>query len=81
MIRNEIEAECPLVGNKFQLTLLMNEFVNNEGFYLKVQSLIGDYDQYRKIRRDGSCFYRALIFCIFEKIVCKENKELQTHMI
>lgn len=39
------------------------------------------YDQYRKTRRDGSCFYRALNFCIFQKIVCKGDKKLQTHMI
>lgn len=39
------------------------------------------YDQYRKTRRDGSCFYRALAYSIFEKIVCKENKALQNHIV
>ena len=59
----------------------MDEFVNNEGFYIKVQTLMGTYDNYRKTRRDGSCFYRALAFSIFEKIVCKKDKNLQEHMV
>ena len=42
---------------------------------------MGVYDQYRKTRRDGSCFYRALNFCVFEKIVCKGDKKLKEHMI
>ena len=33
------------------------------------------YDKYRKTRRDGSCFYRALNYCIFEQIVKKGNKK------
>lgn len=39
------------------------------------------YDQYRKTRRDGCCFYRALNFCIFQRIVCKSDKALQGLMV
>lgn len=39
------------------------------------------YDQYRKTRRDGSCFYRALAYLIFQKIVGKNNKALQDHVV
>lgn len=59
----------------------MDEFVDNEGFYVKVQNLIGVYNRYRKTRRDGSCFYRALNFSIFEKIVANKNQKLQEHML
>lgn len=76
-----MEAESPLIGDLFPLAMLMDEFVNNEGFYIKIQSIMPIYDQYRKTRRDGSCFYRALNYCIFEKIVKKGDKKLQAHMI
>lgn len=61
--------------------MLMDEFVNNHGFYIKIQSLMNTYDEYRKIRRDGSCFYRALVFSIFEKIVCKGDNKLKDHFL
>lgn len=81
LIREEMEAESPLIGDKFPLTLLMDEFQNNHGFYIKVQNLVGTYESYRKTRRDGSCFYRALAFSIFEKIVVQKNMKLKELMI
>lgn len=43
--------------------------------------MMGVYESYRKTRRDGSCFYRALNFNIFEKIVLKNNKALLEHFV
>lgn len=57
--------------------MMLDEFINNEGFYIKVQNMHNKYSAYRKTRRDGSCFYRALTFCIMEAIHIKGNKELQ----
>jgi ubiquitin thioesterase protein OTUB1 len=70
-----------LIGDLFPLALLMDEFCNNEGFYIKIANLMGTYDKYRKTRRDGSCFYRALNFSIFEQIVIKKNKKLEEHFL
>lgn len=81
MIREEIEAQSPLIGDLMPLALLMDEFCNNEGFYIKIQNMMGVYESYRKTRRDGSCFYRALNFNIFEKIVLKNNKALLDHFV
>jgi ubiquitin thioesterase protein OTUB1 len=81
MIRLEMEAESPLIGDLFNLSLLLDEFSNNSGFYVKVQNLHNKYDKYRKTRRDGSCFYRALAFCIFEAIYIKNDKPLQEKML
>ena len=74
-------AESPLIGELFPLATLMDEFVNNEGFYIKIANLVGKYESYRKTRRDGSCFYRALAYSVFERIVKKGDKKLQQHMI
>ena len=81
MIREEIQAESPLIGDIFPLANLLPEFINNEGFYVKLQNLTNQYKQYRKTRRDGSCFYRALIFSIFQKIVIEKNQNLKEHFI
>lgn len=72
-----MEAESPLIGDLFDISLMLDEFMNNEGFYMKVQNLHKEYNKYRKTRRDGSCFYRALTFCIFEAIYIKKDKKLQ----
>ena len=77
MIRLEMEAESPLIGDLYNLSLLLDEFSNNAGFYFKVQNLHNKYDKYRKTRRDGSCFYRALAFSVFEAICIKNDKPLK----
>ena len=59
---------------------MLDEFVNNEGFYVKIQNLHQHYSKFRKTRRDGSCFYRALTFSIFEEIYVKKDKILQEKM-
>lgn len=59
---------------------MLDEFVNNEGFYIKVQNLHKEYSHYRKTRRDGSCFYRALTFSIFEAIYTKKDTVLKQQM-
>lgn len=46
-----------------------------------MQKLHENYTQYRKTRRDGSCFYRALTFSIFESIYVKKNKALQQRLL
>lgn len=76
-----MEAESPLIGDLYDLAFLLDEFLNNPGFYVKVQNLHQKYEKYRKTRRDGSCFYRALAFCIFEAIYIKNDKALKEKMI
>jgi ubiquitin thioesterase protein OTUB1 len=76
-----MEAESPLIGDHNNLSLLLDEFANNPGFYIKLQNLCNKYDKYRKTRRDGSCFYRALAFSIFEQIYTKNDKALKEKMI
>ena len=74
MIRLEMECESLLIGDLFNLSLLLDKFSKNPGLYVKVQNLYNKYDKYRKTRRDGSCFYRALAFCVFEAIYIKKRQ-------
>ncbi len=34
-----MQAESPMIGDLFDITLLLDEFLMNEGFYVKVQNL------------------------------------------
>lgn len=80
-IRKQMEEESPLVGEKREISMMLDEFLNNEGFYVKVQKMHEKYQHYRKTRRDGSCFYRAFTFCILEHIFVKKDASLQKHMV
>ncbi len=60
---------------------MLDEFVNNEGFYIKVQHLHEHYSNYRKTRRDGSCFYRALALSVFERVYLKKDKGLKERLL
>jgi len=47
------------------LEMLEFEFAENAPFLIKIKNLKLKYPEMRKIRRDGRCFYRALLFGIF----------------
>lgn len=34
-----MEAESALIGDLFEISLMLDEFANNDGFYTKVQNL------------------------------------------
>lgn len=43
---------------------------------LDLQAISFEYSEIRRVRRDGSCFYRSLLFSIFERITVKKDKKL-----
>lgn len=74
-IQKEIEANSPLISDIVPLLLLEEEFSNNPPFLEKIHAVQETHRNYRKIRRDGSCFYRALLFSIMEHIILKKDKK------
>lgn len=75
-IQAEIESNGPLISEKIPLSFLEEEFKNHFVFLQKIDLVKKDYPLYRKLRRDGSCFYRALIFGIIEHFIEKDDKSL-----
>jgi len=55
---------------------LENEFQNSPIFLKKIQNLKEIYPSYRRVRRDGSCFYRSYLFQIFERIMTMNDTDL-----
>lgn len=76
-IRVEEEARSELITKKQDLSILMQEYQDSPQFLMKVQALTTQYNGYRMLRRDGSCFYRAFLFRLFEHLIQnKQNYEL-----
>lgn len=55
---------------------LEKEFKNNEPFLRKINNIKKTFPNYRKVRRDGSCFYRSYLFGIFERITLLQDANL-----
>jgi ubiquitin thioesterase protein OTUB1 len=47
----------------------------NESLRNKVYDLSNSYEGFRKIRGDGNCYYRAIIFGILEAIIISQDRE------
>jgi len=84
-IRAEVESNGPLISEQVPMAWLEEEFKNHAVFLKKIEIVKKTYPIYRKLRRDGSCFYRALIFGIFEHFIVNDDqvhfKEFQKLMI
>jgi ubiquitin thioesterase protein OTUB1 len=79
-IRKEIEENSPLISDVLPLDMLEFEFLEHAAYLIKTKNLKTKYSDYRKVRRDGSCFYRAYLFGIFEHIMKAKDKALLTRI-
>ena len=69
-LREEIAEQMPFISEKKETVSLLDEWQDNK-FYASVQDLIQRYQFVRRLRRDGNCFYRALLFQLFEHSVAQ----------
>ena len=65
-IQKTIAASSDLVSNKLPLKVLEDEFANDEVYRTKIAKLSDQYSEFRRIRPDGNCFFRAVGFRLFE---------------
>ena len=52
----------PLVGPFLPISVLMEEFANNEPFRAKLSGLAEKWSGFRRTARNGNCFYQAFAF-------------------
>lgn len=78
IIKKEIEKE-PLVGPILDISYIFNEYEKSDNFLIKICDLVENRSktQIRKIRKDGSCFYRGFIYRLAEMLIF--NKDLFSH--
>ena len=66
-IKQEILLQDKEVVSDLQkMDVLIDEYANNQGFLNKLLEIKKTYSNIRRVRRDGSCFYRSILFKIFE---------------
>ena len=65
-IQQKIAAASDLVSDKLPLKVLEEEFSNDEVYKSKIAKLTEQYSEFRRIRPDGNCFFRAVGFRLFE---------------
>ena len=65
-IRSDIVRHSPMVGDKEPFTALRSEYANNARFMHKVDSGAERYSHMRRVRGDGSCFYRSYLYSVLE---------------
>ena len=80
-IRKEIEQTTPLISEKLNIQILLDEYKSNSEYSNSVKIITEKYSYIRKVRRDGNCFYRSFIYRIFEEISMKNNNLLYNHML
>ena len=71
-IQKKIAASSHLVSDKLPLSQLEDEFANDEIYRSKIAKLSEQYSEFRRIRPDGNCFFRAAGFRLFEWLLENE---------
>ena len=80
-IMNQIELESPLISDLLSSSTLVKEYQDNLDYKDSIKIIADKYQSFRKIRRDGNCFYRGFIYRIFEYISIRQNNELYQKFI
>ncbi|KAG0054972.1 hypothetical protein BGZ83_009956 [Gryganskiella cystojenkinii] len=82
-IKDEEANTHPLVDNSVDLNELEKEYENGSAaFRNKIKNLSDSHDRMRRSRGDGNCFYRAIAFAWFERVMLAKSKpELYTHAV
>lgn len=65
-IRAAIALSQPLVGPKEPFSALSLQYADNPKFLYKLQTGASVYSFVRRVRGDGNCFYRSLLFSVLE---------------
>ena len=80
-IRQEIEQTTPLISEKLNIQILLDDYKSNEEYSNSIKIITKKYKYIRKVRRDGNCFYRSFIYRLFEYICMNNDIVLYNQML
>jgi ubiquitin thioesterase protein OTUB1 len=72
-IKKAVADSKPFVSCKMDVNEYKEHWRDNK-FYDSFISLLGKYSQARELRRDGNCFYRALLWQMFEYFLTNDSE-------
>eukprot|EP01038_Epipyxis_sp_PR26KG_P012105 gene12105-16202_t len=82
-IREEIAASQPLIGQEEHVEKLLSGYINAAlpGFVPGIHYLNSKYKGMRKVRGDGNCFYRALLYGYLENLLKLNGTDNESNKI
>ena len=66
-IRQEIEQTTPLISEKLNIQILLDDYKSNEEYANSVKIITEKYKFLRKVRRGGNRFYRVFYIVYLNK--------------
>jgi len=73
-IDKEISSSIPLVGIKEPLTVLLPDYSEDPIYTSKIHEINKTYDNLRRMRPDGNCFFRAFCYGSLERLIENPNE-------
>lgn len=67
-ITNSYTKDVPLVGPFLPISVLVDEFKDNEPFVRKLNGLAEKWSGFRRTARNGNCFYQAFAYAWIEHL-------------
>lgn len=67
-ITDSYTKDVPLVGPFLPISVLVDEFKNNEPFVRKLNGLAEKWSGFRRTARNGNCFYQAFAYAWIEHL-------------
>lgn len=86
-IRSEVSANQLMIGDLVSPSALLSSYENNNGsevahngsssagFISGIHYLASHYPHMRKVRGDGNCFYRAVLFAYLEELLQQHQQD------
>ena len=80
-ITDSYTKNVPLVGPFLSISVLVDEFKNNEPFQRKITGLAEKWGGFRRTARNGNCFYQAFAYAWFDHLQRLGDKRIRHEII
>jgi ubiquitin thioesterase protein OTUB1 len=80
-ITDSYTKDVPLVGPFLPISVLVDEFKDNEPFRRKLSGLAHRWDGFRRTARNGNCFYQAFAYAWIDSLQRLGDKRIQQEVI
>ena len=76
-ITDSYTKDVPLVGPFLPISVLVEEFKDNEPFKNKLSGLAGKWNGFRRTARNGNCFYQAFAYAWIDSLQRLGEKRIE----
>jgi len=80
-ITDSYTKDVPLVGPFLPISVLVDEFKDNEPFRRKLSGLAHRWDGFRRTARNGNCFYQAFAYAWIDSLQRLGDQRIQQEVI